>query len=409
MKNYLKIGLGLLMAVGTVACATQTTPVATNTATPTIQPTINTTAESVVDKYVFEGVQEEPIVVDSAQDVEITLRNVEVTQEGSCIMIKNAKSATIILEGENVLYSTGDAEALEPQAIHSTSDLLIEGEGTLIITSSDTAIKSETNLTIDSGTYALTGTAGNGLRANDTLIINDGDFVISAGECLEATYITINGGEFDLNSTDDAINASNKINDADTSIVPLFTMNNGNIKITMAQGDTDGIDSNGDIVINGGTIDITGQSAFDWDGDLTFNDGTVIVNGEAVKEIQNQFGEMGQGNGFGKNATKKVGPEMPQGGIPQGPQLGEKPQGEPPVGQQAPTQPIQEITEQQAKEIVLNHAQLSENDISYFTINKEFDNRIMEYNIDFYKGQTEYSYTVNANTGEIIEFEVDNN
>lgn len=403
MKNYLKIGLGLLMAVGTVACATPTAPVATNTATPTIQPTIDTTTETVVDKYVFEGVQEEPIVVDSTQDVEIALRNVEVTQEGSCITIKNAKSATIILEGENVLSSTGDAETIEPQAIYSTGDLLIKGEGALTVISSDTAIKSETNLTIDSGTFALTGTAGNGLRANDTLTINDGDFVISAGECLEATYITINGGEFNLNSTDDAINASNKIDDTDISIVPLFTMNDGNIKITMAQGDTDGIDSNGDIIINGGTIDITGQSGFDWDGDLTFNGGTVIVNGEAVKEIQNQFGEMGQGNGFGENATKKVGPEMPQG------QHGEKPQGEPPVGQQAPTQTIQEITEQQAKEIVLNHAQLSENDISNFTINKEFDNGIVEYDIDFYKGQTEYSYTVNVNTGEIVEFEVDNN
>ena len=30
--------------------------------------------------------------------------------------------------------------------------------------------------------------------------------------------------------------------------------------------DTDAIDSNGDLTINGGTFDITAQSAFDYDG-----------------------------------------------------------------------------------------------------------------------------------------------
>ena len=66
----------------------------------------------------------------------------------------------------------------------------------------------------------------------------------------------------------------------------------------MAQGDTDGIDSNGDLTITGGTINITGQSAFDYDGTATYTGGTLIVNGEEIHELTNQMmgpGGMGPG------------------------------------------------------------------------------------------------------------------
>ena len=73
----------------------------------------------------------------------------------------------------------------------------------------------------------------------------------------------------------------------------------------MGQGDTDGIDSNGDIIINGGTISVTGQSTFDYDGTGTINGGTVICNGEEVTTLPNQFmgggmkgGQMNQGGGM---------------------------------------------------------------------------------------------------------------
>ena len=70
------------------------------------------------------------------------------------------------------------------------------------------------------------------------------------------------------------------------------------LTITMGAGDTDGIDSNGNIVINGGTVDVTGQSAFDCDGTATYNGGTLIVNGQQVDSIPTQM--MGGNGGFGK-------------------------------------------------------------------------------------------------------------
>jgi len=71
----------------------------------------------------------------------------------------------------------------------------------------------------------------------------------------------------------------------------------------MGQGDTDGIDSNGNIYVNGGTINITGNSPFDYDGEAKYTGGTIIVNGETTNTITNQMmggggqpgGQMGRG------------------------------------------------------------------------------------------------------------------
>ena len=53
----------------------------------------------------------------------------------------------------------------------------------------------------------------------------------------------------------------------------------------MADGDTDGVDSNGDIKVSGGTINVTGTSTFDYDGTALFTGGTIIVNGVKVDSI----------------------------------------------------------------------------------------------------------------------------
>lgn len=63
----------------------------------------------------------------------------------------------------------------------------------------------------------------------------------------------------------------------------------------MASGDTDAFDSNGDITINAGTINIEVVSAFDSDGVAVLNGGDVTVNGQKITQItQNQM--RGRGN-----------------------------------------------------------------------------------------------------------------
>ena len=138
-----------------------------------------------------------------------------------------------------------------------------------------------------------------GIHGTSLVQIDGGSFSISAAECIEGTYIRINDGQFDLSSWDDGINAAKK----SSAYTPTVEINGGSINITMSAGDTDGIDSNGDIIVNGGTVSVSGNSTFDYDGTARFNGGTIYCNGQQVTEIPNQMmgGRGGNMGGFGGN------------------------------------------------------------------------------------------------------------
>ena len=97
----------------------------------------------------------------------------------------------------------------------------------------------------------------------------------------------------------------------------------GTVTITMGAGDTDGIDANGNILISGGTVSITGSSPFDYEGSASFTGGTVYVNGQQVNSLPNQMmgGEMGGMGSFGGQGGFGGGPGGPGGfgGGPGGP------------------------------------------------------------------------------------------
>ncbi len=60
-----------------------------------------------------------------------------------------------------------------------------------------------------------------------------------------------------------------------------------------------------------------------------------------------------------------------------------------------------------AKEIALNHAQMNESDVQFAKAKLENDDDGVEYEIEFYSGRTEYDYTIDAVSGNIIEYDVD--
>lgn len=104
-----------------------------------------------------------------------------------------------------------------------------------------------------------------------------------ADEGLEGTWVLLNGGELDIHAGGDGINAAHKSDDRR----PKAEINGGHISITMSGEDTDAIDSNADLIITGGVIELFG-SGIDYDGDLIFSGGTVSVDGIEVSSIQNQ-------------------------------------------------------------------------------------------------------------------------
>ena len=240
-----------------------------------------------------------------------------------------------------------DDETNTDAVIFSKSDLVLNGTGTLTVYSAyGNGISCKDDLKITGGTYRVTS-AKDAFEANDSLSVYNGDFTvktnkdgfhcensdddtlgqiyiaggsfvidsasdgiqgityvqidggsfsITSSEGIEATYVQINGGNITIDASDDGINASRKSTACDI----VIEFNGGETTITMGQGDTDGVDSNGVIIVNGGTIDVTAQlSSFDYETSAEFNGGTVIVNGEEVDEIpQSMMGGPGGMGGF---------------------------------------------------------------------------------------------------------------
>ncbi|MCM1155126.1 MAG: PepSY domain-containing protein [Roseburia sp.] len=65
------------------------------------------------------------------------------------------------------------------------------------------------------------------------------------------------------------------------------------------------------------------------------------------------------------------------------------------------------ITIEEAKQIALDHAGFSAGEVKFSKAETDFDDGIVEYEIEFYVGQKEYSYTIDAAAGTILETEID--
>lgn len=275
--------------------------------------------------YVISGTAKDvTIKVTAAEDakVQLVLDGVSISNTDSpAIYVTEADKVFITTtEGSsNTLSVSGsfvaDGDTNLDAVIFSKQDLVLNGLGSLNVSASKgNAITSKDDLKVTGGTYTLTAESKKGLEANDRIMIYDGNFTISAKEGMEASQIIIDGGDITISASDDGLNATLNSENYDVLVV----INNGNIKIDMAQGDTDGIDSNGDITINGGTIEINCQSPFDYDGTGTLNGGSITVNGEETTELTNQFGGMEGGMGGGKGQMGKNGNNGRMGQAPDG-------------------------------------------------------------------------------------------
>lgn len=65
------------------------------------------------------------------------------------------------------------------------------------------------------------------------------------------------------------------------------------------------------------------------------------------------------------------------------------------------------ITLEQAKEIALNHSELSSDKVKFIRAETGKDDGVDIYEIEFYYDQKEYDYEINAKDGAILEFDTD--
>lgn len=194
-----------------------------------------------------------------------------------------AETKLVIKDGDFTIKTTGSTDTDSAKGIKAETLITIDG-GKFEINSTDDGIHSNGSVVINKGTITI-NSSDDAIHADGMVEINGGTIVATAHEGIEATYVKINDGDITINASDDGINAGNKSSEYSVKI----EINGGNITIKMGQGDTDGIDSNGDLYINGGTINITGQSPFDYDGTAKYNGGTIIVNGTETNQITNQM------------------------------------------------------------------------------------------------------------------------
>ena len=156
--------------------------------------------------------------------------------------------------------------------------LLVILGGNFIINSNDDAITSKGNLIIFDGNYNIS-TGDDAIHAEYITTIHDGIYKVNkCYEAIEGASVEIYGGEFDLTSVDDGINAAN----GDLTNYPYnIYIGGGNILLNV---EGDGIDSNGTVEIAGGTIIINGPSrndnaALDADRGILVNGGNLIAVG----------------------------------------------------------------------------------------------------------------------------------
>lgn len=219
--------------------------------------------------------------------------------------IRTTKPAVEAPTTAAAVTATEEDTAASTKGLKAAGQLIINN-GTFAVDTVDDGIHSNGAVTIKSGTITI-ATGDDGVHADDALLIDGGTITISKSyEGLEGKTITINGGDVDITSSDDGVNATdgsgsmgmgrpgeNAAGGEPSEIYIL--MKGGTLKVD-AQGD--GLDSNGDLTLAGGTLTVYGTTA---GGDSALDyDGTGIVTGGVLMGT----GSSGMAQGFSTSSTQ---------------------------------------------------------------------------------------------------------
>lgn len=339
----------------------------------------------------IKGASDAVITVD-----ELTL-NIEAADDGlSCDDELTIKGGRVnITAGGDAVKASPDTDDAENPDTTSLGNVTVSG-GTMTLTAANDGVQADGNLTVTGGTFDITANGGHttsltddsasckGLKAGKTLTVSGGTLnVDSADDALHANDVTVSGGTLTLASGDDAVHADNDLvvgvkGSSSTSNPKIditasyeglegttVSVYSGDIDvaasddgvnaansdlgersdkyaINIAGGDlyidagSDGLDSNNDITMTGGKVEVYGadammDAAIDYDGTFTLSGGTLFGAGMepgagtqayvAVGETSPSGGHGGMGGGQGmtrptdKNGNLMTRPDKTDGGM----------------------------------------------------------------------------------------------
>lgn len=263
------------------------------------------------------------LIVDAGKNAKVFLRLNGVTitsSDDAAIRVNQADKVFLTLaEGTENTVTSGETyseAALADKtdgAIFAHDDLTINGSGALTVTAAyKHGIAANDSLRITGGKITVTAPADT-VHVNDSLHITGAAITLSAGddaihsdtsvtilggsltvntccEGIEAPEILVEAGAITVTSTDDGINACGT--ETSDGSLPSVTINGGTVTLLNPSGrDADGIDSNGNIDINGGLVYISlvgdgGNCALDYGsengGACRINGGTVVACGSST-------------------------------------------------------------------------------------------------------------------------------
>ena len=289
--------------------------------------------------YVLSGtLTDGQVIIDAGDedDVRLVLENASITCTTTApIYAKNADKVIISLPEntestvtDTITGTDGDDELTA--AVFAKCDLSVNGTGVLNVNSNaNDGITSEDKLKITGGVLNITS-ADDGLIGKDAVLIKDGTVHITAsGNGIKSTkseadkgYVYIGGGTVNITAEQDGIQAETGVlisagevnvtagggsaNGEQKTGNAMFggaqnttadeTLSTKGIKAEAALDITggtltvnasgDGLDSNGALTINGGTVYVSGPTGdgngtFDCDGVFTINGGVVLGTGSS--------------------------------------------------------------------------------------------------------------------------------
>lgn len=223
----------------------------------------------------------------SEGDVKIVLQNVSLTSDsGPVITVSEASTTYLIVEGDSSLTCSGSDADGETAVIMSHDDLVISGSATLTLNGEEDGIKANDTCVIEDGTLSIT-VGDDGINVNDELTITGSDItVVSNGGYSNGTKQNMTGFEGEMPSGNPMNGSfmdesSEEASDDDTQAKGIKC--DGTITISSSTVNVDASDdalhSNDSITIESGTITLSsGDDGIHADNTLTINDGTVTVS-----------------------------------------------------------------------------------------------------------------------------------